>query len=53
MPLLTLKRANELKTSYGATFDKVLNLFDPKFHFLETYDTKTQKNGLKDKNPKP
>ena len=53
VPLLTLKRTNGLKTSYDATFEWVLNLFDPKFHFLETYDTKTQKNGLKDKNPKP
>ena len=53
VPLLTLKRANGLKTSYGDIFDKVLDLFDPKYHFLVTYDTKTQKNGLKDKNPKP
>ena len=43
MPLLTLKRANELKTSYGDTFDKVLDLFEQKYHFLETFDTKTQK----------
>ena len=53
MSLLSLNIANELKTSYGDTFDKVLDLFDQKYHFLETFDTKTQKNGLKDKNPKP
>ena len=53
MPLLTPKSANELKTSYGDTIDKLLDFFDQKYHFLETFDTKTQKYGLKDKNPKP
>ena len=43
MPILTLKRTNEFKTSYDNTFDKVLDLFDQKYHFLETFDTKTQK----------
>ena len=39
MPLLTLKTANELKKSYGDTFDKVLDFFEQKSHFLETFDT--------------
>ena len=43
MPLLTLKSANGLKTIYIDTFDKVLELFDQKYHFLETFDTITQK----------
>ena len=43
VPLLTLKRANALKTSYGETFDKILVCFDQKYHFLENFDTKTQK----------
>ena len=43
VPLLILKRANGLKTSYGDTFDKLLDFFDEKYHFLETFDTKTQK----------
>ena len=43
VPLLTLKRANEFKTSYDNTFNKVFDLFDQKYHFLETFDTKTQK----------
>ena len=41
--LLTLKRANGLKTSYGEIFDKLLVFFDQKYHFLEILDTKTQK----------
>ena len=52
MPLLTLKRANGLKKNYGDTFDKVLDFFEQKYHFLETFDHKTQKNVLKDKNHK-
>ena len=43
MPLLTLKSANGLKTIYIDTFDKVSDLFDQKYHFLETFDTITQK----------
>ena len=43
VPLLTLKRANGLKTSYGETLDKLLVFFDQKYHFLENLDTKTQK----------
>ena len=42
MPLLTLKSANGLKTIYIDTFDKVLDLVDQKYHFLETFDNKTQ-----------
>ena len=53
MPLLTLKSANGLKTIFIDTFDKVLDLFDQKYHFLETFDTITQKQVKKDKNPKP
>ena len=41
--LLTLKRANGLKTRYGEIFDKLLVFFDQKYHFLEILDTKTQK----------
>ena len=54
MPLLTLKRTNGLKKSYGDTFDKVLEFFEQKSHFLETFDTNA-KTGLKDKKliPKP
>ena len=40
---LTLKRANEGKTSYGEIFDKLLVFFDQKYHFLEIFDAKTQK----------
>ena len=43
MLLLTLKRENGHKKSYGDTFDKVLDLFDQKYHYLETFDTKIQK----------
>ena len=43
VPLLTLKRANGLKTSYGEIFDKLLVFFDQKHHFLEILDSKTQK----------
>ena len=43
MLLLTLKRANGLKTRYGEIFDKLLVFFDQKYHFLEILDTKTQK----------
>ena len=43
VPLLTLKRANGLKTSYGETFDKLLVFFDQKYHFLENLNSKTQK----------
>ena len=43
MLLLTLKRENGLKKSYDDTFDKVLDLFDQKYHFLETFDTKSRK----------
>ena len=43
MPLLTLIRANLLKTSYGETLHKILVFFDQKYHFLENLDTKTQK----------
>ena len=53
MSLLILKRANGLKTRYGDTFDKLLDSFDQKYHFLETFETKTQKTGFKDKNPNP
>ena len=54
MPPLTLKCANGFKTSYDNTFDKVLDLFDQKYHFLDTFDTKTQKLVKKTKtlNPK-
>ena len=53
MPLLTLKSANGLKTIYIDTFDKVLELVDQKYHFLETFDTITQKLVKRTKNPKP
>ena len=43
MPLLILKRVNGLKTSYGDTFDKLLDFLEQKYHFQETFDTKTQK----------
>ena len=43
VPLVTLKRANGLKTSYGETFDKLLVFFDRKLHFHENLDTKKQK----------
>ena len=43
VPLLSLKRASGLKTSYGEIFDKLLVFFDQKYHFLEILDTKTQK----------
>ena len=52
MSLLSLNIANELKTSYGDTFDKVLDLFDQKYHFLETFDTNA-KTSLKDKKTNP
>ena len=42
VPLLTLKRANGLKTSYGEIFDKLLVFFDQKYHFFEILVTKTQ-----------
>ena len=45
MPVLTLSRSNSLKTSYGDTFDKLLDFFDQKYHFLESFDTKS---GLKE-----
>ena len=38
-----MDRENVLKTSYGDTFDKVLDFFDQKYHFLETFDTKSRK----------
>ena len=47
MPLLTIKSANRLKTSYGDTFEKLLEFLDQKYHFQETFDTKTQKLVLK------
>ena len=55
MPLSTLKSENGLKTIYIDTFDKVLDLFDQKYHFLETFDTITQKlvKRTKTLNPKP
>ena len=43
MPLLTLKGANGLKTSYGEIFDKLLVFFYQKYHFLEILYIKTQK----------
>ena len=43
MPVLTLRSSNSLKTSYGDTFDKLLDFFDEKYHFLETFHPKTQK----------
>ena len=43
VPVLTLRSSNSLKTSYGDTFNKLLDFFDEKYHFLETFDTKTQK----------
>ena len=43
MPLLNLTSANTLKTSYGDTFEKLLDFLDQKYHFQETFDTKTQK----------
>ena len=43
VPLLTLKRANGLKTSYGEIFDKLLVFFDQMYHFLGILDTKKQK----------
>ena len=43
VPLVTLKRANGLKTSYGETLDNLLVFFDQKYHFHENLDTKTQK----------
>ena len=52
LPLLTLKTENELKKSYGDTFDKVLDFYEQKSHFLETFDTNA-KTGLKDKKTNP
>ena len=52
MPLLTLQSANGLKTIYIDIFDTVLDLFDKKYHFLDTFDIKTQKL-VKKTNPKP
>ena len=52
MSLLTLKSANGLKTIYIDTFDKVLDLFDQKYHLLDTFDIKTQQL-VKKRNPKP
>ena len=43
VPLLTLKGANELKTSYGEIFDKLLVFFDQNDHFLDILDTKAKK----------
>ena len=43
VPLLTLKRANGLKTSYGEIFDKLLVFFDQMYHFPGIHDTKKQK----------
>ena len=43
MPVLTLRSSNSLKTSYGDTFDKLLDFFDEKYHFLETFHPKPQK----------
>ena len=45
--LLTLKRANGLKTSYGEIFGKLLVFFDQKYNFLQILDTKTEKTRLK------
>ena len=45
--LLTLKRTNRLKTSYGEIFGKLLVFVDQKYHFLEILDSKTQKTRLK------
>ena len=42
MPLLDLKRANGLKTSFGDTFDKLLDFFDQKYHFLEPLTLKRE-----------
>ena len=55
MPLLIIDRENGLKTSFGDTFDKVLDFFEQKYHFQETFDTKTQKLVSKTKTliPKP
>ena len=53
MSLLTLKSANGLKTIYIDTFDKVLDLLDQKYHFLETFDNKTQKMVYKTKTLNP
>ena len=50
VPLLTLKRANGLKTSYIGILDKLLVFYDQRYHFLENLDSKTQKpdyNGQK------
>ena len=47
MPLLTLKRANGLKTSYGEIFGKLLVFFYQKLNFLKIVDTKTEKTRLK------
>ena len=43
VPVLTLRSSNSLKTSYGDTFDKLLDFLAQKYHFQETFDTKTQK----------
>ena len=43
VPVLTLRSSNSLKTSYGDTFDKLLDFLEQKYHFQETFDTKTQK----------
>ena len=51
MPLLTLKRANGFKRSYGETFDKLLVFFDQKYHFLKNLDTR--KNQIKMVKNKP
>ena len=52
---INLKRANGIKMSYGETLDKLLVFFDQKYHFLETFDTITQKlvKRTKTLNPKP
>ena len=45
--LLTLKRTNRLKTSYGEIFGKLLVFVDQKYHFLEILDSKAQNMRLK------
>ena len=45
--LLTLKRANGLKTSYGEIFGKLLVFFYQKYNFFQILDTKTEKTRLK------
>ena len=47
MPLLILKGAKGLKTSYGEIFSKLMAFFYHKYHFLEIFDSKTQQTRLK------